>query len=131
MPNTFSNSSKANKETVIRIIGYFLQQWELESAADPEGEEGMEKLWLFRLLPESKYHDLRGEILQVVKLALGQNFSLSDGKLDITLAKPFLILKNGLSGVSLQKVASEPSLYLDLQRENAPLGGVNFSWSGA
>ncbi len=61
---------------------------------------------------------------------IGQNFSLIDGKLDITLAKPFLILKNGLTNISLQKVMSEPALRVGIQRENAPLGGAYFSWSG-
>jgi hypothetical protein len=46
------------------------------------------------------------------------------------LTKPFLILKNGLTNVSLQKVMSEPALRVGLQRENAPLGGAYFSWSG-
>jgi hypothetical protein len=62
--------------------------------------------------------------------ALGQNFTLMDGKLSISLQEPFEILKLGLENPVLEKARLEPTILGLPQSKNSSCEAVLANWSG-
>jgi site-specific DNA recombinase len=89
-----------------------------------------EKTFEFATYAKSFFEKADYEQKTDILRAFGQNFTLLDGKLDITLAKPFLVLKNGLTEASIQMAMSEPAKLLQPIGKNRPLETVFSHWSG-
>lgn len=62
--------------------------------------------------------------------ALGQNFSLKDGKLDISLQEPLLVIKKGLEKEPLRKARLEPQVYCLPNAKNSRFATAFSEWSG-
>lgn len=62
--------------------------------------------------------------------ALGQNFTLKDGKLSIDMPKPFLIIKNSLNLEVIKNIRLEPTLLHESKRKNSSFEAAFSEWSG-
>ena len=113
-------SEKAQIEQRMQQVGERVNEW----------MDLTEKTFEFATYAKIRFEKADYEQKTDILSALGQNFVLCDGKLDITLAKPFLALKNGLAKPSIQMSMSEPMKYVQHNVKNHPLEMVFSHWSG-
>jgi hypothetical protein len=62
--------------------------------------------------------------------AIGQNFIFKDGKLDIQVQEPLLVIRDAMKTETLKKAASEPSILRSANRKDSRFAAVFSSLSG-